>query len=799
MDNLAIIDGKSIFYRAYYAMGNLALADGTPTGAVYGFASMLIEIIEKLEPEYIAVAWDKSKTNISKRRDIYADYKANRKPAPDDFKAQIPLLRQLLEAWHIPLYEFDGYEADDIIGTLARQSASPKLQVNIISGDLDMLQIVADHITVHHLRRGFSDVTQFNIAAVETKYQLKKEQFLDLKALKGDSSDNIPGVPGIGEKGAIKLLNHYGNLDNIYANIDEITPNNTKQKLIAGKDSAYMSRALAKIMFDAPITFDAKATDWRKYQGDKLYQVLSDLRFQSLIKKIQNIKFFPPLIALELAPPAQTMQNPSTSKDIKVPASLYLSYDVKADMHASPKLAQEILDGRPFWDLGQAAFILSPLESKQLQPSLLEKPARAQLEAQYLAQKQQVQSQPGLRNILENFDLPLIPILFQMEKHGIKINPQHFDQLSQRYQQEVKTLSQEIYAIAGTKFNLNSPSQLSDVLFNKLLLPTAGIKKTKRAYSTGAKELAKLKAHSPIIAKIERLREITKLLNTYIEPLTRLADSNQRIHTTFTQNVTATGRLSSLNPNLQNIPTRNAEAKAIRSGFIADTAKVFVAADYAQFELRLAAALSGDQDLIDAFNQDVDIHRQTASESFHVPLDQVSAEQRRAAKVINFGVLYGMSVHGLSEATGMPYYEAKNFITSYEKSRFKMRAYLNHLVTDARSKGYVESKFGRRRPTPDLNSPNFMIRGAAERAAQNMPIQGTEADLMKLAMIKIAKALPKDAHLILQVHDSLMIECPEAKAQKLAKMLKDNMENIAPDLGVKLSVDIKIGKNWGEI
>ena len=806
-DNLTIIDGKSVFYRGYYAMGHLSLPDGTPTGGVFGFATMLIEIIEKLQPEYIAVAWDKPKTNIRSRRAIYADYKANRKPAPDDFYAQIPFLMELLEAFHIPLYEFDDYEADDIIGTLARSADAQGVRVEIISGDLDMLQIVDNDIHMYQLKRGFSDVEKFDIPAVEAKYGLKKTQFLDLKSLKGDSSDNIPGVPGIGEKGAVNLLQTYGDLDNLYAHVDEI-PGATGQKLKDGKELAYISKQLAEIKFDAPVKFDPNGMKLADFNPADVLEFLKKYQFRSLVGKFE--KLFPGSaknVVKNTTPEPKKIENvvKNTTKyalpepldiEVEVPENLYLSQNVKSDMHDNPELAKEIEDGRPYWDLGQIDFLLDPLARKTEQLELV---PTTNLADDYIRQKRQLAAMPELTKIAEEFDLPLIPVLYEMEKTGVKIDKSRFDALNAEFSKELSALEADIHQLAGFTFNINSPIQLSEILFDKLQLPTQGIKKTTRGYSTGAKELDKLRDLHPIIPKLERYREVGKLLSTYVTPLPALADENDRIHTTYTQDVTATGRLSSVNPNLQNIPVRSEDGKRIRNCFVADDGKVFVSADYAQFELRLAAALSRDEALINDFNSGLDIHTKTASDAFHVPMDQVTKQQRRAAKVINFGVLYGMSPKGLSDAAGMSFYEAKQFIERYFELRAPMRKYLDAQLEKGRTEGFVETLYGRRRPTPDLHAPNFLVRAAAERAAANMPIQGTEADLMKRAMLSVHKALPDGAKLILQVHDSLIVECNKAQADDVAKLLQEKMEQIAPELPVKLAVDVKIGEDWGDL
>ena len=471
-------------------------------------------------------------------------------------------------------------------------------------------------------------------------------------------------------------------------------------------------------------------------------------------------------------------------------------------MHSDAEFAQKILDSNGnFWDLNQAEFLLNPLR-KKTDDSQLGLSFDEELEKKYKKQKYELSLKPEnakLAKVYHEEDLPMIPVLYKMEKRGIKIDRKHFEKLKVEFEQKVSKVERKIFEVAGTEFNLNSPIQLSSILFEKLNLPTKGIKKTSRGFSTGAKELDKLKDEHEIIPLIQEYRENAKLLSTYILPLPTLADKEDVIHTTFTQDVTATGRLSSVNPNLQNIPVRTEIGKEIRKGFVARPGKIFVSADYAQFELRLAAFLANDQKLMDNFNSGVDIHTKTASEVFNVPFDAVTKNQRRAAKVINFGVMYGMSPKGLSDAANMSFYEAKQFIEDYFKVRSPIKNYLDNVLEQAKTLGYVETFYGRRRPTPDVHSSNFIIRNAAERAAENMPIQGTEADLMKQAMIKVDRALPDGADLILQIHDSLIVECDENLAGEVSDILTHEMENIAPSISVKLAVEVTTGKNWGEL
>ncbi|MBQ8156577.1 DNA polymerase I [Candidatus Saccharibacteria bacterium] len=833
-NRLVLIDGKSVFYRGYYAMGALSLPDGTPTGGVYGFAAIAMEIVKKLHPTKVVVAWD-SKTSVSKRRAIYPDYKAGRVKPGEDFYAQIPYLEELIRGLGWSFIELDNYEADDIIGTLSREADETlddkghcTYETFIISSDLDMLQIVDENTHMWRILKGFTNIEKIDIPEIEAKYGIKESQFLDLKSLKGDSSDNIPGVPGIGEKTASKLLGEYGDLDGIYANLDNIT-GSTKTKLEAGKDSAYMSKKLAQIMFDAPLDL-ATIPDFN-FDKDQTIAALKKLEFNSLIRKIERenqpdgvsdnaflgnkSRFSSPETTLEKSSTGEAVPTKGTfgarqrENERRSPVATgradaapsgtlrqqpipdIIAYDIKSLMHSDNEIAKRILKGENFWDLSQAEFLLSPLEKKD--------PTLTIPEEEYQKQIAEYQNYPKLYQILTELDLPLIPVLYKMEEYGMLIDRDYFARLQKEYTAEVATLVQEIYSLCGKEFNLNSPIQLSEVLFTSLQLPTKGIKKTSRGYSTGAKELDKLKSLHPAIPKIIEYREASKLLSTYITPIPNLADENGRIHTTFTQNVTATGRLSSTNPNLQNIPVRTEEGKRIRTGFVAPKGRVLVSADYSQFELRLAAILSNDEGLINDFNNDVDIHTKTASEAFGVPFDQVTKAQRRAAKVINFGIIYGMSVKGLADAAKMSLAEAKEFIDNYFKLRAPIKNKLAQILEQAKTAGYVETFYGRRRPTPDVKSPNFVIRQAAERAAQNMPIQGTEADLMKRAMIRVDARLPKSANLIMQVHDSLIVECDESDKDEVAKILKETMESVAPELNIKLAVEVTSGANWGEL
>ena len=790
---LVVIDGKSVFYRGYYAMGALSTSEGVPTGGVYGFAAIAMEIVRKLKPTKVVVAWDKAGTSTAKRTEIYPEYKAGRVKPPEDFYAQIPYLKELVLSLGWGFVECDNYEADDLIGTLAYQASpdSSGWQMYIISSDMDMLQVVDENVKMYRVLKGFTNIEEIDVKAVEEKYGIKKEQFLDLKALKGDNSDNIPGVPGIGEKGAVKLLNEFGSLEGIYENIEKIS-GGMRKKLEEGKASAEMSYKLAKIMTDAPVKLE-ELPDFT-IKPEQIIYALRKLEFKSLERKFRKWLEEDDL-EVEMAKGAEEQKEEKR----ELPEDVIVSWDVKGLMHRDEEIAERILKGAKFYDLSQGKFLLKPLERVKEERELTLFEDREELRREYWRQQDEFKKYPELNKIFIQFDLPLIPVLYRVEKQGMLISREYFKELRAEYEKEVHKIEQKIYLLAGVEFNINSPIQLGMILFEKLGLPTKGIKKSTRGFSTGAKELDKLKDLHPIIPVLVEYREAAKLLNTYIIPLPNLADKEGRVHTTFTQNVTATGRLSSVNPNLQNIPIRTEEGRRIREGFVAPEGKVLISADYAQFELRLAAVLSGDEKLTEDFNAGIDIHTKTAAEVFKVKMEEVSKLQRRVAKVINFGVLYGMSAKGLSDATGMTVPEAKAFIDGYFELRKPIREKLNKILEQARNQGYVETYFGRRRPTPDVKSSNFLVRAAAERAAQNMPIQGTEADLMKRAMIRVEKELPEGAELVMQVHDSLIVEADKEKEEEVKEILNRIMEGIAPELKIKLAVDVKSGRNWGEI
>jgi DNA polymerase-1 len=882
---LVVIDGKSVFYRGYYAMPNLATKDGTPTGGVYGFAVMALEVIKRLKPDYVAVAWDKPKTNIRKRLELYPAYKAGRKPAPADFYEQIPLLHELLDAFGWPLYELDDYEADDIMGTLAVQAREQHLETLLVTSDLDMLQLVNGNVKVYALKKGLSNIELYSPDSFKAKYGIDVHQFLDLKSLKGDSSDNIPGVPGIGEKTAVQLLQEYGTLENIYDNLGLIK-DSVRRKLEAGKDLAYLSQKLAAIWTDAPLPLDLDAMDMStNIQPEKVLQLLQKFEFRTLARqlpevvqvsiadarvkgtesrelhvgenilidsteKLSEVKFAKseqiivhsraagkhgkrPQV-LMLSSDAETTYTldltklhhakvlESLSTVFHLPSSKLIGYDLKytyqvlleLGLTELPPVAHDVLIG---------AFDINALRREQSLSAL----ARDDLDydgedfenidneeilsraAEFIAvihvlnhqQRRVISETEKMPELVQKIDWPAIPVLARMEHAGIKLDTDYLKAFSVEVADMISDFEQQIYGYAEKEFNIASPAQLAEVLFDTLQLPTQGIKKGKTGYSTAASELDKLRGQHPIINAITQYREVAKLKNTYIDTLPQQVDDQSRVHTTFSMTIAQTGRLSSNDPNLQNIPTRTELGRRIRNAFVAGEGRKFVSADYSQFELRLAAVMAEDTELIDMFNAGADIHTATAAQVYGRELEDVTKQMRSASKAINFGILYGMSPHGLSAAAGMTFEQANNFIRRYKELRQPLFTYMDKVKDFARREGYVETIFGRRRPMPDIHSSNFVVRSAAERAAINMPIQGTEADLMKLAMVEVGnqlRAQHNDCHMLLQIHDSILIECPAEVAERIAKLLKDAMENVY-DLPVKLTVDTTIGDTWGDV
>jgi len=843
---LVIIDGKSVFYRGYYAMPNLSTSDGTPTGGVYGFAVMALEVVKKLKPDYVCVAWDKAKTNIRSRRELYPPYKANRKPAPPDFYEQIPILHDLLASLGWPLYEADDYEADDLMGAFAKQANEKDIEAYLVTSDLDVLQLINASTHIYTLKKGLSNIELFNEASFTEKYGVGAHQWVDVKALKGDASDNIPGVGGIGEKTALQLVQTYGTLENVYEHLDDLKPS-LREKLEKDKAMAFLSKKLVTLMVDAPVHLDFDHAKLHDGVTPEFVATLRRLEFKNLLRQVEATISRQELAEAE-APgttlePAKQVAWRADAYTQNAPRVLALNPDgtelwvssERSSFSALPltKLTGEhiatfehgplvghdlktvfhaLLTHHIEWagsvghDTRIAAFLLDSLRRQRELGDLLDQTidmadAGTVITAIWTAyddQRVQFDQLPSLLKLARDIEYPMIYLLACIEHRGILLDSPYLNDMSKQFETRIREFEQKIYELAGQEFNISSPSQLGTILFEKLSLPTFGIKKGKTGYSTGATELDKVRGLHPIVDLITQYREYTKLKSTYIDALPKLVDSEGKLHTDFRLDVAATGRLSSANPNLQNIPTRTEIGQAIRTAFVPAKGNVFVSADYSQFELRLAAVIANDQQMIEDFNKNLDIHAATAAQVYGVPLEQVTKEQRRNAKVVNFGILYGMSPHGLSIATGMSRDEAKDFIDTYFALRQPIREYMDKTVADALRDGYVQTIFGRRRPTPDLKSSNFVVREAAKRAAINMPIQGTEADLMKMAMLEVEKRLVGHGEQLLQIHDSILVECPKSQAEEVASILKDTMETIYR-LPLKLAVDVKTGNNWGEL
>lgn len=854
---LVVIDGKSVFYRGYYAMPSLSLPDGTPTGGVYGFAVMALEIIRKMKPDYVIVAWDKPKTNIRARLKLYPKYKANRKPAPADFYVQIPLLHKLLDAFGWPMLEVDDYEADDIMGALAVQANAKKVDTMLVTSDLDVIQLVNHHTKVAALKKGLTNIKYYDEDSFEKEYGLSPEEFIDVKALKGDSSDNIPGVAGVGEKTALDLIRKYKTLDGVYEHLDELKPN-LRAKLEKDKEMAYLSRQLVTIMIDAPVKLDLEASDIHNVDPQAVSQILAEYQFKSLLAQLpaswreteegklvlspnKNMKIndLSSSVLQEFikAPPkilslVRNGENILISPDSEITYRVKINevYELKQILESSNvmKIGYDLKDisrrllgyniklAGISHDVRIAAFLINPLNRQQSLADIagvgneLDEVSTASFIWQlYEDQRATFKRLPGLLNLAEKIEWPIISVLAAMEHEGIEIDKLELSKMSKEFEDIISGVEAEIFKHAKTEFNISSPSQLADVLFEKIGLPKQFIKKTKSGFSTAASELDKLRGLHPIIDLVTKYREYSKLKSTYVDALPKLVDQSNKLHTTFSLDVAPTGRLSSHDPNLQNIPVRTELGNRIRNAFVPGEGRVFVSADYSQFELRLAAVLSGEEDMISAFNNNADVHRLTAAKMYGINPEDVSKEQRYSAKAVNFGIMYGQGPHGLSQGTGMTRKEAQNFIDKYFEIRPKLKHYIDNTKKLAKEQGYVETIFGRRRPTPDVNSSNFMVREAAYRAAVNMPLQGSAADIMKLAMIKIQDSLDAkftESKMILQIHDSVMVECPQKDANGVVSLLVEIMEGINrvkdfPSIAqkIKLAVDTSVGDNWGEL
>ncbi|MFC5558329.1 DNA polymerase I [Ureibacillus thermophilus] len=868
-EKLLLLDGNSLAYRAFFALPLLSNDSGIHTNAVYGFTTMLQKILEEEKPTKMLVAFDAGKTTF--RHETFEDYKGGRQKTPPELSEQFPYLQKLIDAYRIPRYELEMYEADDIIGTLARQAEEEGIDVIIVSGDKDLTQLATERVKVYVTRKGMTDIEQYTPEHIQEKYGISPKQIIDMKGLMGDASDNIPGVPGIGEKTAIKLLKEYGSIENLYENIGQMKKSKMKEKLIENEEQAKMSKQLATINTKAPIAITLEDLDYPGPDEEAVLEVWKELQFKSLIEKsdfeakeketaeidyqiVRELtkEHFSDSMAVHVEMENEQYHTcqilgfgfTDGTKTFFVPADVlnesellkaYLEDETKKKYMSDLKAAQCILKRQGVtlrgveFDLLLASYILNPAISGDDVATLAKEFGYTNVHsneavygkgAKWALPEQNDLAEHVCRKALaiwhckeaatkklkenEQFDLyhdlelPLAVILGEMESQGIKVDISALEKMGKELQEKIAALEKEIYELAGETFNINSPKQLGVILFEKLGLPV--IKKTKTGYSTAADVLEKLKHHHQIVQAILQYRTLAKLQSTYIEGLMKeVHPEDGKVHTRFMQALTSTGRLSSTDPNLQNIPIRLEEGKKIRKAFVpSHEGWLLFSADYSQIELRVMAHMSKDKNLVDAFKQGMDIHTRTAMEVFHVSKDEVTSNMRRAAKAVNFGIIYGISDYGLSQNLDISRKEAGEFIEKYFQSFPGVKEYMDNIVQEAKMKGYVTTLLNRRRYLPDISSKNFNLRSFAERTAMNTPIQGSAADIIKKAMIDIDARLKEEgmqAKLLLQVHDELIFEAPKEEIEKLEKMVPEVMEN-AITLEVPLKVDISYGKTW---
>lgn len=852
---LVVIDGNSLLYRAFYALPLLS-KDGVYTNGVYGFLRMLLSVYRTMDPEYMAVSFDKDKHTF--RMDMYEAYKGTRKPAPPELSPQFALIREVLRVMGVAWYEVAGFEGDDILGTLAARYEK-EMPVAVITGDRDALQLVTDRTTVYLTQKGISDMAEMTPRAVQEKYHISPGQVVDMKALMGDTSDNIPGVAGIGEKTAVKLLDSYGTLDGIYAHAGEIK-GKLGEKVRAGKDSAYLSQTLARIRRDVPI--ETTLDEMRQpVHGEEMAELFTRLGFEAAAEEFSALPRFQALAeakktevaaALPEAAPwedgidltgktaALAAEFSGTAPFLSVTSAAIACGDriwtVAPDQAASAAKALSrakvvaAADTKALWeggfpcrgitflDMTIAAYLLDPTRvtyplsymseifgAAQVYPE--EAPdgeRRCAVTASFLlscAEKAEEKLQKnGLWNLYQTIEAPLVEVLAGMERAGIATDQVRWEEVQRDMEHRERLLLKEIYTEAGESFNVNSPKQLGHILFEKLGMPAG--KKTKTGYSTAADVLEQLAESYPVVSHILQYRTLSKLISTYLDALPRLIRKETgRIHSTFNQTVTATGRLSSSDPNLQNIPVRTEEGKKIRSLFVPGKGyDYFLSSDYSQVELRILAHMCGDESLIAAFRNGEDIHRRTAAEVLGKSIEDVTGEERSHAKAVNFGIIYGISDFGLARQLGITRAAAAAYIEAYQKRYPRIHDFMEGLKEKARESGRAVTLFGRCRQLPDINSKNFNRRSFAERTAMNTPIQGTAADIMKIAMIRVAKRLREEgfqSRILIQVHDELVLEAVNEEKEALSLLLRECMEGAA-SLSVPLKVDIHSGKNWAE-
>lgn len=852
MKKLLVVDGNSILNRAFYGVRLLSNKNGLYTNAIYGMINILYKQIEELSPDYAAVAFDLKAPTF--RHKMYDAYKAGRSPMPDELRVQFPYAKRVLKEMGFAVIEKEGYEADDILGTLAEEAGEREVLAYVLTGDRDSLQLISDTTTV--LLATNQDTLKMDPAAFFEKYGVESTQFVDVKALMGDSSDNIPGVAGVGEKTALKLISDFGNLDNIYASLpsDKITPSVNK-KLEASRDNAFLSRTLAQICTNVPLDIDFEDIAFKGF-GDGAYDLFAELEFSGFIKKFNLTKSTPKIEEktifeseqigfFDAVDSAEKVEKSikevtvdgllSLDKDEAVALSfesgkLYITnesetlvyegdfvdvreflcdvdrkfilFDCKSVYHELANIGFtnchfDIMLAAYVLNAGDGSFDLSRLAMSNLSEIIDENTIKSAIIYDiYKILKKKIEEY-GFEKLFYEIEMPLANVLFHMEREGFKIDREGLCAYGVSLDSTIAELQERIYGYAGREFNINSPKQLGEILFETLMLPHG--KKTKTGYSTNAEVLEKLRAYHPIIEDILDYRQVVKLKGTYVDGFIKLLTEDNKIHTTFKQTGTATGRLSSAEPNLQNIPIRTPLGRELRHYFIPTTSDyVLVDADYSQIELRLLAAISGDENMIGAFKSGVDIHTSTAAHVFHVPESMVTSELRKRAKAVNFGIVYGIGEFSLSDDLHISMKEAKEYIESYKASYPLVDKYLKDIVVEGYENGFVSTLYGRRRYIPELSGQNKMLKKFGERVAMNSPIQGTAADIIKVAMINVSRRLEKegiDARLILQVHDELIVEANKSCAEQASTILREEMEN-AINLPVPLSVELTVGETW---
>lgn len=875
MSKFVLIDGHSILNRAFYGVPIFTNSEGLHTNAVFGFLNIMFKIIDSKQPDYMAVAFDVHQPTF--RHEMFKDYKGTRKPMMEELREQVPVIKELLQKMNITTVELPGYEADDVIGTLSKKGEKAGMEVDVISGDRDLLQLASDHITIciPKTKKGQTTVEEYNTEGVRKLYKVTPTEFIDVKALMGDSSDNIPGVPGIGEKGATAIISQFGSIENAYDHADEISNTRNRNALLNNYEMAQMSKTLATINIQSPVEVTPEQCKLENIYTEDALEMIKRLEFKSMIQRFGSVtstndceggfKYINnPFDADPIFEQAKNADNVGIfiyrNKD-NFGVSLcfnndnvyyigkegfvtedYIIEKVRDLVNAKAKLTilnikenNDILendDAESIFDISIAAYLLNPLQNtydyddiareylgmnvpafdeifpktkKSETPSdeIPENILKYACYNAYVAYKAKDALTEKLKetemlDIYNNVEIPLTYALYDMEQAGIMVAGDKLKEYGERLKTGIDALEKDIFAEAGHEFNINSPKQLGKILFGEMQLP--GGKKTKTGYSTSASVLEKLEPDYPFVSKILEYRQLTKLKSTYADGLAVYIGEDNRIHGKFNQTITATGRISSTEPNLQNIPVRMPLGREIRKVFIPKEGCVFIDADYSQIELRILAHMSDDKNLIDAYNHSKDIHAATASLVFHVPLEEVTKEQRSNAKAVNFGIVYGISSFGLSNDLSISRKEAEQYIKDYFISYPGIKNYLDNSVKEAKEKGYSVTMFGRRRPIPELTSGNFMQRQFGERVAMNSPIQGSAADIMKIAMINVAKELKeKDlkSKIVLQVHDELLIEAYENEVEQVKDILKRNMEQAA-HLNVPLDVDVQVGNNWDE-